>query len=79
MSVEFLVISLITLAAGPTRGAYASIVAAAGCTLGIVPHMAAAITGLATLLHTTAAGPVGTSIPRRRRITFGSRTRMFGL
>lgn len=65
MSVEFLLISLIvvatpgtgvvyTLAAGLTRGARASIVAAAGCTLGIVPHMAAAITGLATLLHTSA-------------------------
>ncbi len=65
MSVEFLLISLIviatpgtgvlyTLAAGLTRGARASIVAAAGCTLGIVPHMAAAITGLAALLHTSA-------------------------
>jgi threonine/homoserine/homoserine lactone efflux protein len=43
-----------TLAAGLTRGARASVVAAAGCTLGIVPHMAAAITGLAALLHTSA-------------------------
>jgi threonine/homoserine/homoserine lactone efflux protein len=43
-----------TLAAGLTRGTRASIVAAAGCTLGIVPHMAAAITGLAALLHTSA-------------------------
>ena len=43
-----------TLAAGLARGARASIVAAAGCTLGIVPHMAAAITGLAALLHTSA-------------------------
>ena len=65
MSVEFLLTSLVvvatpgigvvyTLAAGLTRGARASIVAAAGCTLGIVPHMAAAITGLAALLHTSA-------------------------
>ena len=65
MSVEFLVTSLIvvatpgtgvvyTLAAGLARGARASVVAAAGCTLGIVPHMAAAITGLAALLHTSA-------------------------
>jgi threonine/homoserine/homoserine lactone efflux protein len=65
MSVEFLITSLIvvatpgtgvvyTLAAGLTRGARVSVVAAAGCTLGIVPHMAAAITGLAALLHTSA-------------------------
>ena len=65
MSFEFLLISLIvvatpgtgvvyTLAAGLTRGARASVVAAIGCTLGIVPHMAAAITGLAALLHTSA-------------------------
>jgi threonine/homoserine/homoserine lactone efflux protein len=45
---------LYTLAAGLARGARASIVAAAGCTLGIVPHMLAAITGLAALLHTSA-------------------------
>ena len=32
----------------------ASVVAAFGCTLGIVPHMAAAILGLAALLHTSA-------------------------
>jgi threonine/homoserine/homoserine lactone efflux protein len=32
----------------------ASIVAAFGCTLGIIPHMAAAILGLATLLHASA-------------------------
>ena len=43
-----------TLAAGLTRGAGASVVAAAGCTLGVVPHMAAAITGVAGLLHTSA-------------------------
>ena len=65
MTVEFLLTSLIivatpgtgvlnTVAAGLTRGARASIVAAVGCTLGIIPHMAAAITGLAALLHTSA-------------------------
>ena len=42
---------LYTLAAGLSRGTRASLVAALGCTLGIVPHMAAAITGLAALLH----------------------------
>jgi threonine/homoserine/homoserine lactone efflux protein len=45
---------LYTMAAGLSRGARASAVAAVGCTLGIVPHMAAAITGLAALLHTSA-------------------------
>jgi threonine/homoserine/homoserine lactone efflux protein len=65
MSWEFLVTSFIvvvspgtgvvyTLAAGLSRGGRASIVAAFGCTLGIVPHMAAAILGLAALLHTSA-------------------------
>src|SRR3712207_9219005 len=62
MSAEFLLTTLVivatpgtgvlyTLAAGLARGTRASIVAAFGCTLGIVPHMAAAITGLAALLH----------------------------
>ena len=65
MSIEFLITSLIvivspgtgvlyTLAAGLSRGSRASVVAAFGCTLGIVPHMAAAILGLAALLHTSA-------------------------
>ncbi len=65
MSIEFLLTSLIivaspgtgvlyTLAAGLSRGSRASVVAAFGCTLGIVPHMAAAIMGLAALLHTSA-------------------------
>ena len=65
MSIEFLVTSLIvivspgtgvlfTLAAGLSRGSRASVVAAFGCTLGIVPHMAAAILGLAALLHISA-------------------------
>src|SRR5258707_8805123 len=65
VSVEFLVTSFIvivspgtgvlyTLAAGLSRGSRASVVAAFGCTIGIVPHMAAAIMGLAALLHTSA-------------------------
>ena len=65
MSLDFLLTSLIvvaspgtgvlfTLAAGLSRGSRASVVAAFGCTLGIVPHMAAAIMGLAALLHTSA-------------------------
>ena len=65
MSAEFLLTTLVivatpgtgvlyTLAAGLSRGARASIVASIGCTLGVVPHMVAAITGLAALLHTSA-------------------------
>jgi threonine/homoserine/homoserine lactone efflux protein len=46
--------ALYTIATGLARGSKASIVAAFGCTLGIVPHMAAAILGLAALLHTSA-------------------------
>ena len=65
MTIEFLITTLVivaspgtgvlyTLAAGLTRGAKASVLAAFACTLGIIPHMAAAITGLAALLHTSA-------------------------
>ena len=65
MTIEFLLTTLVvvaspgtgvlyTLAAGLSRGAKASLIAALGCTLGIIPHMAAAITGLAALLHTSA-------------------------
>jgi threonine/homoserine/homoserine lactone efflux protein len=65
VSIEFLLTSLIvvvspgsgvlyTLAAGLSRGSRASVVAAFGCTLGIIPHMAAATMGLAALLHTSA-------------------------
>ena len=45
---------LYTLGKGLSRGAVASVVAAAGCTLGIVPSMLAAILGLATLLEASA-------------------------
>jgi threonine/homoserine/homoserine lactone efflux protein len=44
---------LYTLAAGLSRGRRAGVVAAFGCTLGIVPHMAAAIAGVAALLYTS--------------------------
>jgi threonine/homoserine/homoserine lactone efflux protein len=65
MSIEFLLTSLIivaspgtgaiyTLATGLGRGGRASVVAAFGCTLGIVPHLVAAMLGLAALLHTSA-------------------------
>ena len=42
------------MAAGLARGRRASVVAAFGCTLGIIPHMAAAIMGLAAVLHASA-------------------------
>jgi threonine/homoserine/homoserine lactone efflux protein len=65
MSPEFLLTTLIlvvtpgigvlyTVAAGLARGARAGVLAAIACTLGILPHVAAAITGLAALLHTSA-------------------------
>jgi threonine/homoserine/homoserine lactone efflux protein len=65
MSPEFLLTTLIlvvtpgigvlyTVAAGLARGAKAGVLAAFACTLGILPHVAAAITGLAALLHTSA-------------------------
>lgn len=62
MSVTFLLTALVvvaipgpgalfTIASGLSRGARRSVVAAAGCTLGIVPHLAAALTGTAALLQ----------------------------
>ncbi|AZO76297.1 MULTISPECIES: LysE family translocator [unclassified Bosea (in: a-proteobacteria)] len=65
MSLEFLLTSLIivaspgtgaiyTIAAGLTRGAKASVLASFACTLGIVPHLLAAMMGLAALLHASA-------------------------
>jgi threonine/homoserine/homoserine lactone efflux protein len=42
---------LLTISTGLTRGARAGVIAAFGCTLGIVPHLTAAITGTAALLH----------------------------
>jgi threonine/homoserine/homoserine lactone efflux protein len=43
--------ALYTLAAGLSRGARASVLAAFACTLGTVPHLLAAVTGLAAVLH----------------------------
>ena len=65
ISLDFLLTSLIvillpgtgviyTLALGLGRGMRAGIWAAFGCTLGILPHMAASILGLAALLHASA-------------------------
>ena len=65
MSIEFLITTLIivaspgtgaiyTIAAGLSRGSKASLLAAFACTLGIVPHLVAAMMGLAALLHTSA-------------------------
>ena len=65
MSLSFLLTSLIvvvspgtgvlyTLAVALSRGSRASVAAAFGCTLGILPHMLAAMLGLAAVLHTSA-------------------------
>ena len=65
MNAEFLVTSLIvvaspgtgalvTLAAGLSHGTRASLLAALGCTLGIIPHVLVAVTGLAAVLHASA-------------------------
>lgn len=65
MTIEFLLTSLVvvllpgtgviyTLAVGLGRGFMASIAAAFGCTLGIVPAAIASIVGLAAVLHTSA-------------------------
>ena len=65
MSLEFLLTSIVvillpgtgvlyTLAFGLSKGWRASVLAALGCTLGILPHIAASIAGLAALLHTSA-------------------------
>ncbi|KOV89921.1 LysE family translocator [Nocardia sp. NRRL S-836] len=65
MSIAFLVTTLIavatpgtgvlyTLSAGLAHGRRASVIAAFGCMLGIVPHVLATVSGLAALLHTSA-------------------------
>ncbi len=62
MSLTFLITALVivatpgtgalyTIAAGLTRGTRAALLAAFASTLGTVPHLLAAITGLAALLH----------------------------
>ncbi|MCX5420650.1 LysE family translocator [Streptomyces sp. NBC_00078] len=66
MSLAFLLTTLVvvatpgtgvvyTLAAGLSRGRRASVVAAFACTLGIVPHVLATVTGLAALLNASAS------------------------
>lgn len=65
MTLSFLLTSLIvvvspgtgvlyTLGVALSRGSRASVAAAFGCTLGILPHMLAAMLGLAAVLHTSA-------------------------
>ncbi|KQR21311.1 LysE family translocator [Microbacterium sp. Leaf151] len=65
MSIAFLLTTLIvvatpgtgavySIAAGLSRGTKAGIIAAFGCTLGVIPHMIAAITGLAAILNASA-------------------------
>jgi threonine/homoserine/homoserine lactone efflux protein len=65
LTVDFVLISLVvvvspgigvlyTVATAMARGSRASVVAAFGCTLGIVPHMVAAIIGLSALLNASA-------------------------
>ncbi|KQY13252.1 LysE family translocator [Rhizobium sp. Root482] len=65
MTIEYLITSIIvillpgtgvlyTLAVGLNAGTRASILAALGCTLGILPHIIASIAGLAALLHASA-------------------------
>jgi threonine/homoserine/homoserine lactone efflux protein len=62
MTLAFLVTSLVivatpgtgalyTIGAGLSRGTRASLLAAFACTLGTLPHLLAAITGLAAVLH----------------------------
>ncbi len=64
-STEFLITSLVaalipgtgalyTISTGLFRGRRASIAAAAGCTLGIIPHLLASILGLSLMLHLSA-------------------------
>ena len=65
ITLQFLITSLIvvlipgtgvvfTISTDVTQGRRASLIAAVGCTLGIVPHLLATIFGLATIMHTSA-------------------------
>ncbi|MCG5447971.1 MULTISPECIES: LysE family translocator [Micromonospora] len=65
MTIPFLITTLIvvvtpgtgvifTLSAGLSRGARAGVLAAFACTLGTLPHLLAAMTGLAALMQTSA-------------------------
>jgi threonine/homoserine/homoserine lactone efflux protein len=44
---------LYTVSTGLSRGSRAALIAACGCTLGILPHLSAAIVGLSAVLHTS--------------------------
>lgn len=65
ISLEFLVTSLVvvmipgtgvlyTVSTGLVQGRGASVFASLGCTLGIVPHLAATVLGLAAVMHASA-------------------------
>ena len=65
MSIAFLLTTLVivatpgtgavySIAEGISRGRRAGIIAAFGCALGVIPHMIAAITGLAAILNASA-------------------------
>jgi threonine/homoserine/homoserine lactone efflux protein len=65
LSVDFVLVSFVivispgigvlyTVSTAISRGSRASLVAAVGCTLGIVPHMVAATVGLAAVLNASA-------------------------
>lgn len=89
MSIAFLLTTLVivatpgtgavySIAEGISRGRRAGIIAAFGCTLGVIPHMIAAITGLAAILNASAvafetikwiASPICSSSPGRRCAT----------
>ena len=77
MTIPFLITTLIvvvtpgtgvifTLSAGLSRGARAGVLAAFACTLGTLPHLLAAMTGLAALMQTSAGGVRDRPLPRRR-------------
>lgn len=66
-SAEFLMTSLIvvlipgtgviyTISTGLFKGSNASVYAAIGCTLGIIPHLLASVFGLAALMHLSSVG-----------------------
>lgn len=65
INIEFLITSLVvvlipgtgvlyTVSTGLTRGRRASVFAALGCTLGILPHLFATVLGLAAVMHASA-------------------------
>ncbi len=64
MNIDFLLTSLIvvaspgtgalyTIASGLSRGVRVGVIAAFGCTLGIIPHMVAAVMGIAAVFNTS--------------------------